>query len=129
MEHSPTSTASELALAEISRRGDEILVGNDADAIAALFADEWVSLDSRGYTTKAELIEWIRSGRLAHHSMSTVGDLRIQLTGDSAIISARKASTGLWEGNGYATEEWITDILQQRDGRWLCVFSQKSPIA
>ncbi len=129
MESSHAPTAPESALAAISHEGDAILVGNDADAIAALFADEWVSLDPRGYTTKAELIEWIRSGRLAHHSMATAGDLRIQIAGDSAIISARKASTGSWEGTDYATEEWITDVLQRRDGRWVCVFTQKSPIA
>ena len=40
-----------------------------------------------------------------------------------------QASTGSWEGVDYEVEEWITDVLQQRDGRWLCVFSQKSPIA
>ena len=129
MEPSAASSALESAIAAISHEGDTILVGNDPDAVAGLFADEWVGLDPGGYTAKAELIEWIRSGRLAHRSMSTVGDLRVQIAGESAIVSARKASTGSWEGVDYAVEEWITDVLQQREGRWLCVFSQKSPIA
>ena len=108
--------------------GDVVLVTNDADAIAAGFADDWVGLDTHGFTTKAELIDWIRSGRLEHHSMRVAGDLRIHQTDRVAYVSARKASTGSWEGQTYAVEEWITDVLELRDGLWLCVFTQKSPV-
>lgn len=127
MEDSP-DPASEAAVLAHSDEGDTVLVTNDADEIAAGFADEWVSVDARGYTTKAELIDWIRSGRLAHHSMRTAGDLRVQVSGDTAILTARKASTGAWEGAAYSTEEWITDVLQWRDGCWVCVFTHKTPI-
>ena len=125
MEH---GNALEAEFAALWRRSDAVLISNDADAIARGFADDWVGVDTNGYTTKAELIDWIRSGRLAHHSMAIAGELRIRVAGEIAILTARRASTGLWEGSSYAVEEWITDVLERRGGQWVCVFTQKSPV-
>lgn len=110
------------------RAGDAVLITNDADAIAEGLADEWVYLDGSGYTTKADLIDWIRSGRLAHHAMAVTGDLRVQRVGDVVILSARKASRGAWEGQEYEVEAHITDVMAQRDGEWVCVFTQKTAL-
>jgi ketosteroid isomerase-like protein len=113
---------------EASRDADAVLLTNDAAAIAELFADEWVYLDGSGYTSKAQLIEWIRSGHLAHHTMRTIGDVRVQWMGDVALLSGRRASTGRWDGSEYAVEEYITDVLAQRGGRWVCMFTQKTAL-
>lgn len=110
------------------RAGDAVLITNDADAIAEGLADEWVYLDGSGYTTKADLIDWIRSGRLAHHAMAVTGGLRVQRVGDVVILSARKASRGAWEGQEYEVEEHITDVMAQRDGEWVWVFTQKTAL-
>lgn len=108
--------------------GDAVLCTNDADAIAALFTDDWVYLDGGGFTTRAELLDAIRSGLLVHHSMETAGPVRVSLQGDVAILSARKASTGAWDGESYAVEEWITDVMRRSAEGWACAFTQKTPI-
>lgn len=110
------------------RRGDAVLITNEADAIARGLADDWVYLDAAGYTTKADLIHWIRSGRLAHHAMAVTGDIRVQRVGGVVILSARKASRGAWDGQEYEVEELMTDVMEQRDGEWVCVFTQKTAI-
>jgi hypothetical protein len=80
-----------------------------------------------GATPKAAVVDWISSGRLAHYSMRTIEPPRVAIHGDTAIVTAHKASTGAWEGTPYAADEWISEIYVRRDGRWLCVLSQKCP--
>jgi hypothetical protein len=106
---------------------DAVLVRNDADLIAAGLDDGWVYVDADGITTKAELIGWIRSGRLAHFTMETVGDERVARVGDAVVITARRRSTGAWEGTPYGVEEWITAVFARgTDGVWRAGFAQKS---
>lgn len=59
--------------------------------------------------------------------MVTIGDERIVRIGDTVVVTARRSSSGTWEGTPYTTEEWISEILiQGPDGRWPAAFAQKS---
>lgn len=108
---------------------DEALVGNDAALIAGYMTDDWVYIGPDGITPKADIIGWIASGRLAHHSMGAVGTERVARAGeDAVVVSARKASSGTWDGVAYTADEWISEVYVRVDGRWLCAFSQKSPV-
>jgi ketosteroid isomerase-like protein len=118
----------EAELLATSDAWDATLVTNDAPAIAAFMADEWVFVDPNGITRKADLIGWIANGRLAHHSMRVVGAPRIVVHGTTAIMTARKASSGTWDGAAYTADEWITEAYVLQDGRWRCVLSHKSPV-
>ena len=81
-----------------------------------------------GITPKAELIGWIAIGRLAHHAMEPVGPPRVAILGDVAILTARKASSGTWDGASYTADEWISEVFVRRDGRWTCVLSHKAAV-
>jgi ketosteroid isomerase-like protein len=107
---------------------DEALIGNDARVVGSFLTDDWVYVGPDGMVAKSDLVDWIATGRLAHHTMTTVGPQRLVPVGDTFVLTARKASSGSWEGELYTTEEWITDIYVRRDGhRWRCAFSQKTP--
>ncbi|MFC9688064.1 nuclear transport factor 2 family protein [Kribbella sp. NPDC056951] len=109
---------------------DEALLTNDAELISTFFTDGWVFVSPSGITTKSELIGWIASGRLAHHTMATVGPERIAQVGDTVVVTARRASSGTWEGTPYATEEWITEILVRgMDDRWRAAFAHKCAVS
>ena len=107
---------------------DEVLVGNDAALIAGSMTDDWVYVGPDGITPKADIVGWIASGRLAHHSMDTVDGERVARAGDAVVVTARKASSGTWDGVPYTADEWISDVYVRVDGRWLCAFSQKAPV-
>ena len=109
----------------LSAAWDEALVANDAGAVANFMADDWVYAGPTGATPKADLIGWIRSGRLAHHTMEVVGAPRVAVYGDSVVVSGRKTSSGSWEGTAYTADEWISEVLIRSSGRWLCVLSHK----
>jgi ketosteroid isomerase-like protein len=107
---------------------DEALVGNDAALIASYMTDDWVYVGPDGITPKADIIGWIASGRLAHHTMDAVGADRVVRAGDAVVVTARMASSGTWDGVPYTADEWISEVYVRVDGRWLCAFSQKSPV-
>lgn len=108
---------------------DAVLIGNDAELIANCWTDDWVAVDANGVTPKADIVGWIASGRLQHHSMTTVGGERIVRVGDTVVLTARKASSGTWDGAPYEIEEWISQVYMRSDGRWLQAFCHKATAA
>ena len=120
--------STEAELLAVSAAWDAALVDNDAGAVASFMADEWVFVSPSGITPKAELIGWIATGRLAHHAMEPIGPPRVAVLGDVAILTARKASSGTWDGASYTADEWISEVFVRRDGRWTCVLSHKAAV-
>jgi len=110
----------------VSAAFDEVLVGNDATAVASYLTDDWVYVGPDGMVPKSDLINWIASGKLAHHTMTAVGPERLTRVGDTFILTARKASSGSWDGTPYTTEEWITDVYVRKNAQWRCAFTQKT---
>lgn len=119
------AVGTETELLVMSAAWDAALVDNDAGAVEPFMADEWVFVSPSGITPKAELIAWIATGRLAHHAMESIGPPRVAIHGDMAILTARKASSGMWDGASYTADEWISEVFVRREGRWTCVLSHK----
>jgi ketosteroid isomerase-like protein len=111
----------------VSAAWDAALVRNDAEAIAGFIADHWAYIGSTGATPKADIIDWIASGKLAHHTMEIVGAVRVTVHGETAVVTARKQSTGSWDGVSYAADEWISEVFVAQAGRWRCILSHKCP--
>ena len=108
---------------------DEVLVGNDAELIASYMTDDWVYVTPEGPTPKADIIGWIASGRLVHHTMTAVSPERVVRVGDTVVVTAKMASSGSWDGEPYSVTEWISEIYVPVDGTWRCAFSQKTDVA
>jgi ketosteroid isomerase-like protein len=102
------------------------LLANDAPAVADFMTDDWVYVDKAGVTTKSDVIGRIVSGRLVHHTMSVVGGERFAPAGDAVVVTARKASSGEWDGARYTADEWISEVWVRAGGRWRLAFSQKT---
>jgi ketosteroid isomerase-like protein len=111
----------------VSAAWDAALIANDPAAFASFVSDECVYVGPTGATTMAEIIEWITTGNLAHHTMETIGVPRVAVYGDTVIVTARKTSTGAWDRIAYAADEWISGVYVRQSERWLCVLSQKCP--
>ncbi|GAA2136181.1 nuclear transport factor 2 family protein [Glycomyces algeriensis] len=112
------------AVAEVFTRA---LLANDAARIAEHFTDDWVYVGPDGMVAKADLIEWIATGRLAHHAMEAPGPEHTVTTRDALLVTCRRTSTGAWEGDPYTADEWITDLWIRSGDTWKCAFSQKTP--
>src|SRR5690348_5075407 len=94
----------------VSAARDAALVGNDASLIASFMTDDWVYVGPTGATPKADIIGWIASGRLVHHTMTLVGGDRVAPAADTVVFTARKLSSGIWDGAPYTADEWISEV-------------------
>ena len=110
----------------VSAALDAALIRNDAPLVASFMTDDWVYVGPTGATSKADIIGWIASGRLAHHTMTVVGGERVVRAGDIVVHTARMASSGTWDGAPYTADEWISEVYVQTAGAWRCAFSQKT---
>ncbi len=99
------------------------MVANDAERIGAYMADEWVIVSERGISTKGEFLSFVESGALTHSSFEMVGDARIKVYGDTAVLTARVVNTANFGGQQFDADEWTSDVFVKREGQWLCVLS------
>jgi ketosteroid isomerase-like protein len=109
-----------------SAEWDAALVCNDAPLVADFMTEDWVYVGPTGATSKADVVSWIESGRLVHHTMTVVGGERVALAADTVLLTARKASSGTWDGTPYKADEWITEVFVRTDNMWRCALSQKT---
>ena len=61
--------------------------------------------------------------------MTVVGADRVVRAGDAVLVTARKASSGVWDGVPYTADEWISEVYVHMDRRWRCALSQKTEVA
>lgn len=105
------------------------IVSNDAARIGAFMADDWVMVSESGVTTKEQFLSVIGSGALTHSAMDRIGDARVRVYGETALLTARVTNTAHYEGRRFDADEWTTDVFVHRGDRWLCVLSQITAVA
>jgi ketosteroid isomerase-like protein len=100
----------------------------DADALAPLLADNFVSLDSDG--TMRNKVEALARTKKAKWLTNEISDLKVSVHGDAAAVV-----TGTWVGKGTdgagvavdATERWADTWVKMSNGKWQCVASASAP--
>jgi uncharacterized protein (TIGR02246 family) len=117
----------ERELVDIGTSWAEAMVANDAERIGSFMADDWVIVSERGISTKEQFLSFVESGQLTHSSFEMVGDARVRVYGDTAVLTARVINTAHFSGQQFDQDEWTSDVFVKRDGRWLCVLSHITP--
>ena len=76
----------------------DAIVANDADAIASYMDPEWVIVSETGVSSREDFLNLVRTGALTHSAMRRVGPSRVQVYGDTAVVTARVTNTAHYEG-------------------------------
>ena len=122
-------STTESELIRVAHDWDRAMVGNDADAIGAFMADDWVIVGSDGRIgEKAAFLALVKSGDLAHDVM-TSEDFRVRVYGDTAVVTARGVSGGRYRGQAFREEERSSSVFVRQEGRWRCVLTHLSRLA
>lgn len=100
------------------------IAANDAKHMASVMSDDWVLVSETGPSTKEQFMSFVESGKLTHSAMQRVSETRVRVYGDTAVLTARVTNTAHYGGQRFDADEWTSDVLVKRDGRWLCVLSQ-----
>ena len=132
MDEVDEATSGQGVAAEIAAMAEDwarAIIGNDAERIAGVMADEWVIVSESGISTKEEFLSVLRSGALTHSAMDRITRPRIRVYGDTAIFTARVTNTAHYGGERFNADEWTTDVFVLRNGRWRCVLTQITPAA
>jgi len=112
--------------AELSR--GEALLRADTAALSRMVADEFIEISRFGQVrTKADNIRDIASGELKLTSVK-YEDLTVRIYGDVAVLMGIADNTGMFRGIPFSGKIRYTRIFVVRDGRWLAVAMQQTPL-
>jgi ketosteroid isomerase-like protein len=90
-------------------------------------SDDWVIVGENGTTSKPDFLSWVSSGDLTHETMELVGEARIKIYGDTAVLTARVTNNGQYKNQPFSADEWTTDVFRREKESWTCVLSHITP--
>jgi hypothetical protein len=103
----------------------EALKSGNTQEFASLIAEEAVFVDPRGTASKAEVVGHIGDFKLLEFSME---DIRfVALSETSGVIAYKLTEKGSSHGREFTSTDYASAVWVQRDGKWVCVFSQETP--
>jgi ketosteroid isomerase-like protein len=105
----------------------DAIVANDAARIAAFVTDDWILVSEAGISPGQEFLGLVESGALTHSAMAAVGETRVRIWGDTAVLTARVSNTAHYDGRRFDADEWTTDVFVRRNDRWRCAVSHYTP--
>src|SRR6201993_4380913 len=102
--------------------GDRALVSEDLDALARIFADDYVQYDPSGKAfTKQEILDGLRSGAVRYPSIVSTGR-RIRLFGEMAIVHGSEEDEVETGENLFSVLYLYMDVVVKRNWKWHIVF-------
>lgn len=104
--------------------GDRALIAADVEKMRRIYAEDYLQYDESGRpSTRQDLIERLRSGRVRFVAMTSTGR-RIRLFRDFAIVHGSEEDIVERDGRRLSLRYAYTDVVVKRDGRWQIVGSQ-----
>jgi ketosteroid isomerase-like protein len=95
---------------------------HDATVFERLVADDWIAITPDGTSqTKAERATEIKT---AHTTSATLGDMKVRVFGDTAVVTGTDDETTVQDGKKSSDHYVWTDVFVKRNGKWLAVASQ-----
>ena len=114
----------EHAIVALFEAGDQALMAADIEALARIFADDYVQYDAAGRAlTKQQVSDNLRTGAIRYPSIVSTGR-RIRLFGDVAIVHGSEEDEVEADGKRFPVRYLYMDVVCKRGGRWQIVGSQ-----
>jgi ketosteroid isomerase-like protein len=126
--HKPENGPASLQVQIVAKERQELdaLKSGDPRTFSALIADDAIFVDPRGTAGKEEVVQNITDLKLAEYSMEGVKFL--QLSPHSGVIAYKLKQKGSSHGKEFSATVYVSAVWTQRSGKWLCVFSQETPV-
>jgi ketosteroid isomerase-like protein len=123
------SPAVERELIALEHQWKQAVVDRDAKTLAALYADEFTSIDPEGVVwNKAEDIEIDTTGMFKLNSFA-LDDFKVRAYGDVAVVTGRTFDSGTLQGVELSGYFRFTDVFVKRGGRWVLVANHLSSLS
>ena len=116
----------------IERKLTDALTRSDADAVAALWADDlvWIGLNGKS-STKAEQLAGMKAPAAAAPSVVSVvnKDVKVRLYDRSAVVTVLSTWTTRGPAGERATDYVATHMWREQGGQWRLVAAHISRVA
>ena len=107
------------------RQGLEALKDGKVQEFAELTADEAVFLDDHGSATKAEVVQHVGNFKLIDFSMDEIKF--VPLSDRAGVVAYKLTEKGSSHGREFNAVVYASAVWTERNGKWLCLFSQETP--
>jgi uncharacterized protein (TIGR02246 family) len=115
----------ERQIIQLFEDGDRALTSADVAELSRIFADDYVQYNELGErSTKQDVIDNLRSGRVRYVSMTSTGRSVHLLRDDVAIIHGSEDDQVEQGGRRFGARYVYMDVVVKREGRWQIVSSQ-----
>lgn len=121
------SSKAEQEVVKVSAEIIEAFGRNDVVMLDRLFADDYILTQSFGLTSKAQLMDAYKSGRLKYTSASDK-DLSVRVYGDTAVTTGILMLKGQNTNGDFTSNTRYTGVWVKQQGRWRLVAAQLSDI-
>ena len=96
--------------------------------LGRLLADDWVYQGPGGTQTKAQALAALKSDDQSFDFIK-LGDMKVRVFGETAIVTGSEDEKSSYKGNDTSGHYLWIDVFVKRQGHWLDVASQSTPIA
>jgi hypothetical protein len=106
------------------REGLDALKAGNLEQFGNLTADDAVLVDAQGPASKAQVMKNVAGFNLTDYSME---DVRfVPLSAKSGLITYKISEKGVSHGKEFAAQAYVSSIWMDREGKWICLFSQET---
>jgi hypothetical protein len=106
------------------REGLDALKTGNVELFGNLTADDALLVDAQGPASKAQVLKNVTGFTLTDYSMDDVRFVALSAT--SGLIEYKISEKGLSHGKEFAAQAYVSSIWAEREGKWLCLFSQET---
>jgi len=100
----------------------------DAGTFERLLSPDWTFVNpGGGVFDKARYLRLLRTDSL-HAGSYTVDSMSVRVYGSAAVVVYRSSVVGTFAGRDISSHRRRTTMLVKRDGQWLAVAQQSTPI-
>jgi ketosteroid isomerase-like protein len=117
---SPTYSAEEQALIDLSKQKWLWMADRDADALAALFHEEAVFVHMGGTMTRDQELGVIRSGGI-HYKHAEIERMSVRIIGATAIVLNTIRLDAVVGGNEVTNPFEVTEVYVRQEDAWKLV--------
>jgi ketosteroid isomerase-like protein len=121
------SSKAEQEVVKASKEIIEALGRTDVAELDRLFADDYILTQSFGLTSKTQLMDAYKSGRLKYTSASDK-DLSVRVYGNTAVTTGILTLKGQNPNGDFTSNTRYTSVWVKQQGRWRLVAAQLSDI-
>jgi uncharacterized protein (TIGR02246 family) len=119
-----STTDDERLIRALHEAGDKALMSADVDALARIFADDYVQYNESGRAfTRQEVLNNFRTGAIRYPSIVSTSRT-IRVFGDMAVVNGSESDEVEVAGKRTAVRYVYLDVLLKRSGEWKLVVSQ-----